>query len=845
MSQTGTPPLTVTEKVGYGFGDLASNLFWQMFSIFIAKYYTDVFLLGAATMGTMLLVTRLGDAFIDPIIGALADRTHTRWGHFRPYLVWMAMPMALTAVATFTVPAYDGSARVVYAYVTLSLMMVAYSAINIPYSALLGVLTPSSEQRTSASSYRFVMALLPVFIIVNTAIPMVQHFGGGDANSAKGWQMTMIIYSAVAVALYFLTFAMTTERVQPEPGQKTTLKADIKDLFANKPWVVLCVVGIAALTYANIRGTVSIYYFENVVPGGKDWFGPVMTTGAVAFILGVMATSPLSKRFGKRNFYMASMALTAVLTAGFYFVPADNLPMIWAAHALISLCAAPTAPLVWAMYADTADYSEWKHGRRATGLIFSAASFAQKFGWAIGGAGTGWLLAYYGYQPNVAQSARTIDGIMMMMSLIPTLGAVIAIAALWFYPLDETTVATMAADLAARRTPTAAVPMAAAAPTAAAGLLATAVVLPTTAQALPDDPAARPRPTSPEPAMTQTLTPPVAQPPRAPSAPHDPAWPADPTGHAGAMARTGADGGVDVGADVGGTGNGPPALAKPLPLSPQAQAVLADELRNVLRAGVHGLCFSPYLEGQSPGSEVSELQIRTRLALIRPHTRWIRTFSCTDGHQHTPRIAHELGIKTLVGAWLGTDRAINQREIDGVIALARAGHADIVAIGNEVLLREDMPEDELLGYIHQVKQALPGVQVGYVDAYYLFEKHPRVTAACDVILTNCYPFWEGCPREQALAYMQSMVRRTLAVAGGKRVIISETGWPDQGSNFHGAVPSVEGAMRYFIDTQLWAQQDSIEIFYFAAFDEAWKVGAEGDVGAYWGLWDKRGVSKFC
>ena len=272
---------------------------------------------------------------------------------------------------------------------------------------------------------------------------------------------------------------------------------------------------------------------------------------------------------------------------------------------------------------------------------------------------------------------------------------------------------------------------------------------------------------------------------------------------------------------------------------------MADELRNVLRAGVHGLCFSPYLEGQSPGSEVSELQIRTRLALIRPHTRWIRTFSCTDGHQHTPRIAHELGIKTLVGAWLGTDRAINQREIDGVIALARAGHADIVAIGNEVLLREDMPEDELLGYIHQVKQALPGVQVGYVDAYYLFEKHPRVTAACDVILTNCYPFWEGCPREQALAYMQSMVRRTLAVAGGKRVIISETGWPDQGSNFHGAVPSVEGAMRYFIDTQLWAQQDSIEVFYFAAFDEAWKVGAEGDVGAYWGLWDKRGVSKFC
>jgi exo-beta-1,3-glucanase (GH17 family) len=201
-------------------------------------------------------------------------------------------------------------------------------------------------------------------------------------------------------------------------------------------------------------------------------------------------------------------------------------------------------------------------------------------------------------------------------------------------------------------------------------------------------------------------------------------------------------------------------------------------------------------------------------------------------------------MRTLVGAWLGTDRAINEREIMGVIEVARAGHANIVAVGNEVLLREDMSEDELLAIIERVKQALPGVQVGYVDAYYLFEKHPRITAACDVVLTNCYPFWEGCPREQAIEYMQSMVRRTVAVAGGKRVIVSETGWPDQGSPFHGAVPSRADAMRYFVDTQCWARQDGVDVFYFAAFDEAWKVGAEGEVGAYWGLWDKDGKLKY-
>jgi exo-beta-1,3-glucanase (GH17 family) len=280
------------------------------------------------------------------------------------------------------------------------------------------------------------------------------------------------------------------------------------------------------------------------------------------------------------------------------------------------------------------------------------------------------------------------------------------------------------------------------------------------------------------------------------------------------------------------------------PLAPAARAQLDAEFRRILNAGVHGLCFSPYVHGQAPGSQVSEAQIRERLAIVQPHTRWVRTFSCTDGHEQTPRIAHELGLKTLVGAWLGTDAEINAREIDGVIAVAQAGHADIVAVGNEVLLREDLDEDELIARIEQVRAALPGVPVGYVDAYYLFEKHPRVTAACDVVLTNCYPFWEGVPRDRAVPYMQSMYDRVKAVAPGKRIVISETGWPDQGIAFHGAVPSVEGAMQYFVDTMRWAEAEGLEMFWFAAFDEAWKVGAEGDVGAYWGLWDADARPKF-
>ena len=281
------------------------------------------------------------------------------------------------------------------------------------------------------------------------------------------------------------------------------------------------------------------------------------------------------------------------------------------------------------------------------------------------------------------------------------------------------------------------------------------------------------------------------------------------------------------------------AATTPLELAP-----LVQEFRQLLEAGVHGLCFSPYLEGQAPGAIVSEAQIRARLQIIQPHTEWIRSFSCTEGHQHTPRVAHELGLKTLVGAWLGTNLEDNEREIEGAIEVARAGHADLLAIGNEVLLREDLSEDALLAYIEQVRQAVPGVPVGYVDAYYLFEKHPRITAACDVLMTNCYPFWEGCPREQAITYMQSMYQRTLAVADGKPVLISETGWPNTGQAFHGSIPSLEGALRYFIDSYRWGSADGVKVFYFAAFDEAWKVGDEGDVGAYWGLWDKDGRPKY-
>jgi len=266
--------------------------------------------------------------------------------------------------------------------------------------------------------------------------------------------------------------------------------------------------------------------------------------------------------------------------------------------------------------------------------------------------------------------------------------------------------------------------------------------------------------------------------------------------------------------------------------------------RKILEAKIHGICFSPYVEGQGPGTQLGETQIRERLAFIQPSVNWIRSFSCTEGNEFIPAIAKDYGLGTMVGVWLGDDLEKNEIELANGIEIANAGHADILAIGNEVLLRGDLTEGQLIAYINRAKEAVAEVDVGYVDAYFEFNAHPRISSACDVILANCYPFWEGCPAEHALLYMKEMYRSAQRAANGKKVIISETGWPNIGTPTDGAIPSLENAIKYFVDTQRWAKEDDIEIFYFSSFDEAWKVDAEGDVGAYWGLWDKDGKPKY-
>ena len=265
---------------------------------------------------------------------------------------------------------------------------------------------------------------------------------------------------------------------------------------------------------------------------------------------------------------------------------------------------------------------------------------------------------------------------------------------------------------------------------------------------------------------------------------------------------------------------------------------IRDLFLEILESGIHGICFSLYEEGQKPGDVISEDQIRRRMEILQPHVSSIRTFSCTEGNEIIPKVAKEMGIKTLVGAWLGDDPEINTREIQGLIDLANEGLVDIAAVGNEVMYRNDLSESELLDFIYRVKEEIKDIPISYVDAYYEFSTRPKITEACDVILTNCYPFWEGTPFDYSIGHMQHMYKSAHLAAAGKKVIITETGWPSQGENEKDSIPSITNAIKYFIQTQLWVQEEGIESYYFSSFDESWKIGAEGTVGAFWGLWDK-------
>ncbi len=458
-----SPLLSFKEKVAYGFGDLASVLYWQTFMLYLVYFYTDVFIIPASVAATMFLVTRMFDGVNDPIMGMIADRTKTRWGKFRPYLLWLAVPFAISGVLVFTTPNFSETGKIIWAYSTFILIMVLYTAINIPYTALMGVISPNSQDRTAVSSMKFIFAFGAGILVSATLLPMTKYLGGG--NDQQGWQYAFIVYGIAAVIFFLITFKGTRERVSPPPNQKSSIKQDIYELVTNKPWLILLATTLTFVLFVAIRSSVTAHYFKYFIDrqtltlpflGTRSYSFETLvsaynTIGQFSSLVGVIIVLWVSKKLGKKKTFIYFFIVSIFSSGIIYFLSVEQLGLIYLFQITGSITGGPLSVLLWAMYADTADYGEWIRGRRTTGLIFSASTMSQKFGWAIAAFISLNLMAGVGFEPNVMQTAESLRGLLLLFTLIPASIGIVALLIYLTYPLNEAKVKQMTQELEERR----------------------------------------------------------------------------------------------------------------------------------------------------------------------------------------------------------------------------------------------------------------------------------------------------------------------------------------------------------------------------------------------------------
>jgi GPH family glycoside/pentoside/hexuronide:cation symporter len=439
----------IGEKIGYSLGDMAANFVFQAMLALQLDFYTHTFGLTAAQAGTLFLVVGLGVACFNPVMGVIADRTKSRWGKFRPWLLWTSVPFGIISVLTFTTPNLSPAAKIIYAWTTYILLRLIYTVNNVPYASLTAVMTQDPDERTSISSYRQIAANSAGFIVASLAIPMVKFFGRGD--DARGYQVTMGLLSVLSVLFFIIAFFATKERIQPDPQQKTSLGQDLSDLFSNRPWAILFLVTLFYFAAILVRGNVMLPYFRFVV-GNVNLFSWFSGFGLGALLVGVAFSTAVSVRVGKRSLFVVSMILTGIFSAALYLIPPQATYLIIGTEVLRQFSYGLSGPILWAMMGDVADYGEWKTGRRATGTVTAGVVFALWAGLALGGAIAGWLLSAYGLvSGDATQSAHTQTGILLTASVYAGLFFFAAAACLFFYPLTSEKNQSIANELAARR----------------------------------------------------------------------------------------------------------------------------------------------------------------------------------------------------------------------------------------------------------------------------------------------------------------------------------------------------------------------------------------------------------
>lgn len=465
MTQKDPNRLPFREMLAFGCGDFASVLYWQTFMRYLPYYYTDVFGITAGALGTMLLVSRIWDGVNDPIIGMLADRTESRWGKFRPFILFGCVPFAIFGVLTFTTPDLGATGKLIWAYLTYNGLMMLYTTVNIPYTALMGVMTNDPVERTRLSSIKFIFAFTAGMVISATLLPMVTALGG-DKNPQLGWQLAFAVVGVVAIGFFLVTVFGTKERIKPTPDENTSVLRDLKFLVTNNAWVLLLCTTLTWILFIALRSSVSAHYFKYYLYNGspetplsfmgREFTLDVLlssfnTLGQAASVGGVLMVSFIASRFPKKGLFISLFVLQIVNYTAFYFLQPGQLGAIFILEIVGSFFGAPLPVLMWAMYADTADYGEWKSGRRTTALVFSASTMSQKFGWAIAAFLAFQLLQFVGFQANVIPSDAVKESLVSLMSIYPAVLGVLSIIIFLFYPLTEKRMTEINAELTARR----------------------------------------------------------------------------------------------------------------------------------------------------------------------------------------------------------------------------------------------------------------------------------------------------------------------------------------------------------------------------------------------------------
>jgi len=440
--------LSIKEKVGYSLGDTASHFVWDMVGFWLLFFYTDIYGISAAAAGTIMMIARFWDMAIDPIIGVISDRTNTRWGKFRPYILFGAVPYAVLAILTFTTPNFGEVGKLIYAGATYVLLMTAYAFINLPYSALGAVMSDDTYERAGLNSYRFIAGFIGQFVVTGLALTLANYFGNGD--KAQGFQYTLMLFAGLSLVFFYITFKTTKERVQPPKEQKDSVKEDVRNLFKNKAWVILAIVGIVSFIMFAMQNAAIAYYFKYYL-NREDNVQLFNVVGTVALIVALPLSKPLAKRFGNKNVFIGSSLVSGLFFMLIYLPGVTDLTTIYVFNVIAKMAYAPAVPLLWTMIADSADYGEWKSGRRSTGLYFSAAVFAQKAGWGIGAAIAGWILSISNFMPNVEQTESSITGIKLLVSVIPGILYMSCAIFMLFYNIDSKTTDLMKIELEERR----------------------------------------------------------------------------------------------------------------------------------------------------------------------------------------------------------------------------------------------------------------------------------------------------------------------------------------------------------------------------------------------------------